>query len=188
MYLLLVYRWHVEHLGAGLVHWRCSGVLVLGFPRFHCLLDGCVRCLLCANDLNVSNRGRATFVGHCQTDGHIERDSSYCLFRHMELLDKFGNVLSLGRRELREAAVGEMAVPVIESRPKMSVEEAVKLEISISGALYQSTVLLNEFALRVFGLNIHPVVARKSYYVTKFRSPSQYYLRNTFNLAQRKSV
>ena len=70
----------------------------------------------------------------------------------MELLDKFGNVLSPGRRKLREAAVGEMAVLVIGSRPEMSVEEAVKLEISISGALHQYTVLLNEFALRVFGL------------------------------------
>ena len=50
--------------------------------------------------MKVSSQKRATFVGHCQTDGHMEHDSSYRLSRGMELIGKFGNVLPPGRHEL----------------------------------------------------------------------------------------
>ena len=90
------------------------------------------RCLVgseSVENLEVCSRsGRATFVGHCHTDGYDERDCSYRLSRGMELLDKFGYVLPFGQRELREAAVAELALPGMESCPEMSVEEAVELQ------------------------------------------------------------
>ena len=85
--------------------------------------------------LKLSSRGRETFVGHCQTDVHMERDSSYRLFCGKEMLDNFGNVLPLGHRELREPTFGEMAVPVIESCPEMSADETVELE-KAAGSLW----------------------------------------------------
>ena len=72
-----------------------------------------MRCLLCAKDLKVSFCGRATFLGHCQTDGQMERDSSYRLSRGRELLDRYGNVLPFSRHELREAGIGKLAVSFI---------------------------------------------------------------------------
>ena len=44
----------------------------------------------------------------------MERDISYRLSRAREPLNKFGNVLPPGRRELREAAVIKLVVPVLE--------------------------------------------------------------------------
>ena len=85
--------------------------MCLGFPRLHRIHDGYVRCLLHAKDLKVSICGRATFVVHCQTDGQMERDSSYRFSRGRELLFRFGNVLRFSRRELREAGIGKLAVP-----------------------------------------------------------------------------
>ena len=64
----------------------------------------------------------------CQPNGLMEHDSSYRLSRGMKLLDIFRHVLLLGRRELREAAVGELAVPVMQSRPEVTVEEVVERE------------------------------------------------------------
>ena len=127
-YLLLVCRLSIEHIGAELVHWRCSGVVLVRFSTF----SSYSRYFCAVASVHQGFDGLQSWadncVSHCQTNGHMERDSSCRLSLGMEMLDNIDNVLPPGRLELREAAVGEMAVPVVESCPEVSVEEAVELD------------------------------------------------------------
>ena len=53
-------------------------------------------------------------MGRIQTDGHMERESSYHLCRGKELLETFGNVLPPEFPELRESTLCELSMPVME--------------------------------------------------------------------------
>ena len=53
---LLVYKWSVEDLEAEKTFAGDALVpLWLGFPCFHRILNGCVRCFPCAKDLKASS-------------------------------------------------------------------------------------------------------------------------------------
>ena len=112
--------------------WFTSDALVsldIGFPQFHRILHGYVRCLLCIKVIKISRRGRAILAVHCcQTDADTKRDSNYRLSPDMQLLENFRNAFLPGRRGLPEAPVGNLAEPVTESRPKVSVEKVIELE------------------------------------------------------------